>query len=82
MFGKREIPFLRFDEDSEEMRYMRERREELGGYLPERRTDIEPLPVPGLEIFDALLKSSGERELSTTMVFVRMLSKMSLEPKR
>ena len=72
-----EIPFLTFEEDSEELRYLRERREALGGYLPKRLTEVPVLEVPGLEIFDALLKSSGERELSTTMAFVRMISAMS-----
>ena len=72
-----EIPFLTFEQHSEELRYLRERREALGGYLPKRPTEVPVLEVPGLEIFDALLKSSGERELSTTMVFVRMISAMS-----
>ena len=72
-----QIPFIKPDEDSEEMRYLHEHRQALGGYLPKRTTDVPALDIPGLEIFDAMLKSSGDRELSTTMAFVRMLSAMT-----
>jgi pyruvate dehydrogenase E1 component len=72
-----ETPFYKFPEDSEEMQYMRNSRENLGGYMPVRSDNAEPLIVPGLEIFDALLKDSGEREISTTMAFVRMLSSLA-----
>ena len=69
------VPFLRFPENSEEMRYLRARREALGGYLPARRRKIEPLPVPPLSAFDGLLKATAEgREISTTMAFVRILT--------
>jgi len=69
------VPFLRFAEDSEEMRYLRERRAALGGYLPARRRKSEPLAVPPLSAFDALLKTTAEgREISTTMAFVRILT--------
>ncbi|MCP1660219.1 pyruvate dehydrogenase (acetyl-transferring), homodimeric type [Neisseria perflava] len=69
-----DLPYYRFAEDSEEMRYLRERREALGGYLPQRHPNTETLPVPALEAFDAQLQSSGDREFSTTMAFVRILS--------
>jgi pyruvate dehydrogenase E1 component len=72
-----EAPFYKFPEDSEEMKYMRNSREKLGGYMPVRSDNAEPLVVPGLEVFDALLKDSGEREISTTMAFVRMLSSLA-----
>ncbi len=69
------IPFLRFPEDSPEMKYLRERREALGGYLPARRRTCAPLPIPELSAFDALLKATAEgREISTTMAFVRILT--------
>jgi pyruvate dehydrogenase E1 component len=69
------IPFLRFAEDSKEMVYLRERRAALGGYLPSRRRKSEPLLVPPLATFDALLKATAEgREISTTMAFVRVLT--------
>jgi pyruvate dehydrogenase E1 component len=70
-----ELPYLKFAEDSPELKYMREHREALGGYLPQRRRKVEPLPVPALTAFDALLKATGEgREISTTMAFVRILN--------
>ena len=72
-----EAPFYRPPEDSPEMRYLRERTAALGGFLPQRRRAAEPLPIPSLEIFDAMLKGSGDREMSTTMAFVRMLSAMT-----
>jgi pyruvate dehydrogenase E1 component len=69
------VPFLRFPEDSPEMKYMRARRETLGGYLPARRRTSAPLPIPELSAFDALLKATAEgREISTTMAFVRILT--------
>ncbi|SDB18422.1 pyruvate dehydrogenase E1 component [Pseudidiomarina indica] len=69
------IPFYRFPEDSEEMQYIRERREALGGYLPKRRkqTSVE-LEIPSLKAFEAITKGSGEREISSTMAFVRVLN--------
>ena len=70
-------PFYRFAEDSEEMKYMRARRESLGGYMPVRKDMASPLTIPGIEIFDALLQDSGNREFSTTMAFVRMLSTLA-----
>ena len=72
-----DAPFYRFPEDSVEMQYMRAAREKLGGYMPVRNDKAEPLAIPGLEVFEALLKDSGEREISTTMAFVRMLSTLA-----
>ncbi len=67
-------PFYKPPAESEEMKYMHERRQALGGYLPQRRTKVEPLQVPPLEDFSALLEGSGDREQSTTMAFVRLLN--------
>ncbi len=72
-----DAPFYRFPEDSEEMQYMRDAREKLGGYMPVRSDSAEPLVVPGISIFKALLEDSGEREFSTTMAFVRILSTLA-----
>jgi pyruvate dehydrogenase E1 component len=70
-----ELPYLKFAEDSPELKYMREHRQALGGYLPQRRRKVEPLPVPALSAFDAQLKATGAgREISTTMAFVRILN--------
>jgi pyruvate dehydrogenase E1 component len=73
-------PFYRPPEDSPEMRYLRERRQALGGPLPARRPTAPPLQVPALQSFDFLLQSSGEREFSTTMAFVRMLARLTRDP--
>jgi len=70
-----ELPYLKFAEDSPEYQYMRQRRMDLGGFLPSRRRKAEPLAVPTLDKFEALLKASGEgRELSTTMAIVRIMN--------
>ncbi|MDH3375403.1 MAG: pyruvate dehydrogenase (acetyl-transferring), homodimeric type [Gammaproteobacteria bacterium] len=65
--------FYRPAADSPEMKYLHERRKALGGYLPRRPTKFETLSIPDLSIFDALLKDTGQRTLSTTMVMVRIL---------
>ena len=70
------LPFYRPPDDSAEMRWLRERLQALGGGLPRRRRTAEPLAVPPLSAFEAQLKGSGERELSTTMAFVRILTTM------
>jgi pyruvate dehydrogenase E1 component len=69
-----ELPYYRPPEDSAELRYMHERREALGGYVPQRRRDAPLLQVPELDVFEPLLKSTEDREMSTTMAFVRMLT--------
>ncbi len=66
--------YYRPADDSEEMQYMQTRRKELGGYLPSRTNLAEAQQVPDLSIFNAMLEGSGEREMSTTMAFVRMLT--------
>ena len=66
------IPFIRPTEDSQEMKYLRERGAAMGT-LPARNPIATPLEIPGLDAFDALLKGTDEREISTTMAFVRML---------
>ncbi|MEO7917295.1 MAG: pyruvate dehydrogenase (acetyl-transferring), homodimeric type [Dokdonella sp.] len=68
------VPYYHPGPDSPEVKYMQERRAALGGYLPQRRAKSETLPTPELKVFDAILKSSGEREISTTMAFVRGLN--------
>ena len=70
-----ELPLVKFEEGSPELTYMRDRRMELGGYLPQRRTKAESLDVPKLDVFSPLLEATAEgREISTTMAFVRMLN--------
>lgn len=68
------LPYYRPPEDSPELTYMRKRRESLGGSVPSRRADFEALRAPPLDVFAKQLESSGKREISTTMAFVRILS--------
>ena len=70
------VPYYRPPADSPEMRYMLERRQALGGLLPRRRAAMDLLETPPLTAFGNQLKSSGAREVSTTMAFVRMLSSL------
>jgi len=70
------LPYYRPADDSPEMQYMRSRRNTLKGYLPSRKADFDPVVAPALEAFAAQLKSTGEREISTTMSFVRILSSL------
>ena len=76
------LPYYKFEDDSDEMKYMKERREALGGYMPVRRpeSDVE-LELPSLKAFDAVLKGSGDREISSTMAFVRVLTALLKDKK-
>ncbi|MFP4208096.1 MAG: pyruvate dehydrogenase (acetyl-transferring), homodimeric type [Wenzhouxiangella sp.] len=69
-----EVPYYHPGEDSEEVRYLKKRRADLGGALPQRRVDYTPLEVPALEAFDKIMATTGEREISTTMALVRCLA--------
>jgi pyruvate dehydrogenase E1 component len=71
-----EAPFYKPDDDSPEMRYLRERREALGGVVPVRNTDVPKLAVPDVSLFDEFRLGTEGREVSTTMAFVRILSKL------
>ncbi|MGJ4728323.1 pyruvate dehydrogenase (acetyl-transferring), homodimeric type [Luteimonas sp. SDU101] len=69
------IPFYHPGEKSDEVQYLLERRRALGGFVPQRRRKAdESLTAPKLEVFDRLMKGSGEREMSTTMAFVQSLN--------
>ena len=74
-------PFYMPPQDSPEMAYLRARREELGGFLPVRRTDAPALELPELSAFEALLKGSGDREMSSTMAAVRILQILTRDKK-
>ena len=76
-----EVPFVKLPEGSREQAYLQERRAALGGSLPARRRKSQPLPVPELSAFDALLKPTGDREISTTMAFVRVLTTLLRDKK-
>ncbi|HTX23563.1 MAG TPA: pyruvate dehydrogenase (acetyl-transferring), homodimeric type [Steroidobacteraceae bacterium] len=68
------VPFRKPGDDSEEARYLHGRRAALGGYLPRRSTQAVPLQLPPLEVFAPVLEGTAEREISTTMAFVRILT--------
>jgi len=68
-----EIPYLTFPADSAEAEYMKARRMDLGGFLPSRRRKAEGLAVPALSVLERFLKSTEDREISTTMAFVQVL---------
>jgi pyruvate dehydrogenase E1 component len=69
-----ETPFYRPPANSAETKYLLERRQALGGFLPERKVTAKPLDIPKLESFAEFFKGSGLMEVSTTMAFVRLLS--------
>lgn len=70
-------PFYRPDENSEEVKYLKARREALGGHFPARRSSAEPTKTPALSAFKAALEGTGDRAQSTTMAFVRILSMLT-----
>jgi pyruvate dehydrogenase E1 component len=75
-----QVPFYRPSEDSEEIRYLRARRESLGGYVPQRKVRSKPITGDHDELFREFHDGSDGREVSTTMAFVAMLRKMLKDP--
>ncbi len=69
-------PFYRFPAGSPETAYLAERIKAMGGHIPERRVKVEPLETPELDQFKEFLEGSGERAVSTTMGFARMLGRL------
>ncbi|CAB5499801.1 Pyruvate dehydrogenase E1 component (EC [Bathymodiolus thermophilus thioautotrophic gill symbiont] len=70
----KQLNFYKPAQDSEEMTYINTQRQKLGGSLPVRSFELENLQAPELNTFSALLKSSGEREMSTTMALNRIMA--------
>tara|TARA_A100001037_G_scaffold283221_1_gene288510 strand:- start:378 stop:1847 length:1470 start_codon:yes stop_codon:yes gene_type:complete len=70
-------PFYELDQDSEELEYLKTKREKLGGYLPARIVPNIKMEIPDISIFKELLNGTGERAISTTMAFVRLLTIIS-----
>ncbi|MCZ6638727.1 MAG: pyruvate dehydrogenase (acetyl-transferring), homodimeric type, partial [Candidatus Dadabacteria bacterium] len=69
-------PFYKPPDDSKEIKYLKERRHELGGYLPKREVICDPIKAPPEKLFEEFYKGSGKREVATTMAIVRMLAKL------
>ena len=70
------VEYYRPKENSDEIKYLKERRFKLGGNLPERSTFAKPIKAPPEDIFDVMMKSTGDKEMSTTMALVRMLTNL------
>ena len=75
----KEAPFYKPPEDSPEIKYLKERREQLGGSLPLRKIDAKPLKTPPENLFEEFYEGTEGREVSSTMVFVRILAKLLRE---
>jgi pyruvate dehydrogenase E1 component len=75
-----QAPFYRPPEDSPEFKYLHERRQTLGGYLPARQVRCEPLQAPSEEFFTEFYQGTGERTMATTMAYVRVLTKLLRDP--
>jgi pyruvate dehydrogenase E1 component len=71
-----EAPFYKPPGDSEELRYLHERRQALGGYVPKRTVTVEPIELPPDELFTEFYAGSGGRKVATTMAFVHLLAKL------
>ena len=69
-------PFFKPDENSDEIKYLKKKREELGGFVPSRKRDVRPIKAPPESIFEEFYKGTEGREVSSTMVFVRILAKL------
>jgi len=69
-------PFYKPDDDSPEIRYLKERRKQLGGYVPKRIVKSQPIQTPSEEVFKEFYEGTDGREVSTTMVYVRILTKL------
>jgi len=78
----KEAPFFRFPEDSEEHKYLQERRKDLGGYLPARNPNEDKLETPELDAFSKFLQGSGGKEASSTMAFGQIMANVLLKDKK
>ncbi len=76
-----DLEYIKPDPEHPAIKYMHEQRKKLGGYLPQRKKFAAPLEVPALDTFKSLLGDSGEREMSTTMAFVRILTALTKDKK-
>lgn len=77
----KKMPFYRPSEESEEMKYLKKRREELGGFLPERKAKADPIEKPDDKHYKELLEGTGDREFATTMAIVQLIGKLLRDKK-
>jgi pyruvate dehydrogenase E1 component len=73
---KDQVPYFRFDRDSREFKYLKERRESLDGWLPKRKNLAGDFQLPKTKIFENYHEGSGKKEVTTTSVFVQILSRL------
>jgi len=73
-------PYYNPGPDTDEIKYLKERRARLGGYVPERRVTAKPLVLPGDKVYDVLVRGSGKQEIATTMAFVRLVRDLFKDP--
>ncbi len=76
-----DLEYIKPEQDSIEIKYLQERRKALGGYLPQRNKFAKPLEIPPLSDFQSILDGSGDREMSSTMAFVRLLTLLTRDKK-
>ncbi len=72
----KKAPFYRPSDDSEEMKYLKKRREALGGFLPNRTDKADPVEAPDDKVYQELIDGSGDREFATTMALVQLMGKL------
>ncbi|ONI87295.1 pyruvate dehydrogenase (acetyl-transferring), homodimeric type [Saccharothrix sp. ALI-22-I] len=73
-------PYYHPGQESPEIQYLLERRKQLGGFVPERRTKSKALVLPGDKVYDVIKRGSGKQEVATTMAFVRLVRDLAKDP--
>ena len=73
----KDVPYFMPKKNSQEIEYLHERRKSLGGYIPKRITEAKSIKTPANDVFHPQLDGTGEREASTTMAFIRMLTSLT-----
>ncbi len=73
-------PYYHPGDEAPEIQYLKERRDRLGGYVPERRVIAKPLKLPGEETYKVMTRGSGKQEIATTMAFVRLVRDLFKDP--
>ena len=73
-------PYFHPGDDADEIKYLKDRRHTLGGFVPERRITAKPLPLPEDKVYDVLKRGSGKQAIATTMAFVRLVRDLFKDP--
>ena len=77
----KDVPYYRPSNDSQEIEYLHEKRKVLGGFIPQRITKAKALKMPQIDAFQSQIKGTGDREASTTMAFIRILTSLARDKK-